>query len=36
MILRPGYEIFLKTRRVPLTDLYLNYVYSINLEEATT
>jgi len=35
MILRLGYKVFPKIRRLSLTDPHLDYVYSINLEEAT-
>jgi hypothetical protein len=36
MILRLGYEVFPKIGRLSLTNPYLDYVYSINLEEAPT
>jgi hypothetical protein len=35
MILRLGYEVFPEIGRSSLIDPYLDYVYSINLEEAT-
>ena len=36
MILRLGYKVFPKIKKIPLIDPHLNYVYSIDLEEATT
>jgi hypothetical protein len=36
MILRPGYKVFPKTGRLSLIDPHLDYVYSIDTEEATT
>ena len=36
MILRLGYKVFSKIGRLSATDPHLDYVYSINLEEATT
>ena len=36
MILWLGHKVFPKTGRVSVTDMYPDYVYSINLEEAAT
>ena len=36
MILQLGYKVFPKTIRALLTDPHLDYIYSINLKEATT
>jgi len=35
MILQLGYKVFPKIGRLSAIDIYLDYVYSIDLEEAT-
>ena len=35
MILQPGYKVLPKTGRVSIIDTHPDYIYSINLEEAT-
>ena len=36
MILQLGHKVFPKTGRVSIIDIYLDYIYSVNSEEAAT